>query len=291
VRGALLDSPDPAQRLAGLIVWRAIANQVFKSGQPDPSKPFAALSYAMVDRHDYTDLSCFVNARSTEIFFSADDRNLLAFVDRLLKFESDQEFLEGKSAAGYISLRFSERTAATIGPAQFIRTCAVECAALADEAGSTEFVDYAVQLALDPNIKGLLHWGQQNDSTQQDTEFRFGDAPGAPAGPLHDWRSVLSQLTDNGRLDAFSSAFTRRTGLEIVQPIVGAFVIAKEPTAADPSCQVAWDCRGNPPEAACSLGIATPFGRNERGRPAARRKPYVLRRRPRRICRGAHPEP
>lgn len=215
LRGALLGSPDPAQRLAGLIIWRAIANQAFRSQQPDPNKPFAALSYAMMDGHDYTDVSCSVNVRSVEVFFSADHPNLIAFVDRLLKFESDQEFLEGKSVAGYISLRFSERTAATIGPAQFFRTCAVECAGLADEAGSTEFVDYAVRLALDPNINGILHWGQQNDSTQQDIEFRFGDAPGTPAGPLHDWRAVLSRLTDNGRLNAFSSAFTRRTGLEV----------------------------------------------------------------------------
>jgi hypothetical protein len=215
LRGALLGSPDPAQRLAGLIVWRAIANEVFKSLQPDPSKPFAALSYAMMDTHDYTDVSCSVNVRSTEVFFAADDPNLVAFVDRLLKFESDQEFPEGKSVAGYVSLRFSERTAATIGPAQFNRTCAVECAGLADEAGSTEFVDYAVRLALDPNINGILHWGQQNDSTRQDIEFRFGDAPGSPAGPLHDWRAVLSRLTANGALGAFSSAFTRRTGLEV----------------------------------------------------------------------------
>jgi hypothetical protein len=170
-----------------------------------------------MDTHDYTDASCFVNVRSTEVFFSADTSNLIAFVDRLLKFESDQEFgfPQGKSVAGYVSMRFSEGTAATIGPEQFNRTCAVECSGLADEAGSTEFVDYAVGLALDPNINGILHWGQQNDSTKADIEFRFGDAPGSPAGPLHEWRAVLSSLTDNGRLDAFSSAFTRRTGLEV----------------------------------------------------------------------------
>jgi hypothetical protein len=216
LRNALLGSPDPGQRLAGLIIWRAIANEAFKSLQPDPSKPFAALSYAVMDAHDYTDLSCTVNVRSTEVFFAADDPNLIAFVDRLLLFESDQEFgvPEGKSVAGYISLRFTERTAATIGPSQFVRTCAVECSGLADEAGSTEFVDYAVRLALDPNINGILHWGQQNDSTRQDVEFRFLNPPGGPTGPLADWRQVLNQLTDNGRLAAFSSAFTRKTGLE-----------------------------------------------------------------------------
>ena len=46
--------------------------------------------------------------------------------------------------------------------------------------GSIQFVDFAVTLAQDPNIKGLLHWGQQNNSTQREIEFRFGDAPGSP---------------------------------------------------------------------------------------------------------------
>jgi hypothetical protein len=249
---------DPATRAAGIIVWWAIANKVFE--QQQSTKPYSALSYAVMDTHDYTDISCTVNVRSVEVFFDATDPNLIAFVDRLLKFEIDQEFQSGKSVAGYVSLRFCQSSEATIGPEQFPRTVAVECSGLADEQGSTEFVDYAVKLALDPNIEGVLHWGQQNDSTQQDIEFRFGDSPSSPTGPLHNWRSVLSTLTDNGRQDGFSSFFTRHTGLEIVQPVITSFSISNAPTLANPSCTVAWDCHSNPAGTTVSLEINPPGG-------------------------------
>lgn len=256
LRGSLLGSSDPNQRLAGIIVWRAIANAVFQSQQT--SKPFTAISYAVMDGHDYTDISCAVNVRCMEVFFDAADPNLIAFVDRLLKFESDQEFLSGLSDVGYISLRFCGPSEATIAQQPFARTCAVECAGLADDAGSIEFVNEAVRLALDPNIKGILHWGQQNSSTQQEIEFRFGDSPGSPTGPLHNWRSVLSGLTENGRLDAFSSLFTRQTGLEVVQPLITSFSVSSAPSAANPSCTVAWDCRTNPTGTVASLEIIAP---------------------------------
>jgi hypothetical protein len=211
LRSSLLD--NAITRAAGLLIWRAIANEVFKKMQV--SDPYSAISYAIMDVHDYTDISCTVNVRSVEVFFNATDPNLVAFVDRLLQFESDQETNSGDSAVGYISLRFCQQTAALLGPEMFESTVAVECSALADDDGSVQFVDYAVTLALDPNINGILHWGQQNDSTQQDIEFRFGDSPGSPTGPLHDWRAVLSQLTNGGSLDGFSSDFTRQTGLEV----------------------------------------------------------------------------
>lgn len=256
LRGALLG--NPAQRDAGIIVWWAIANEVFKSQQNTP--PFSAISYAVMDGHDYTDISCQVNVRSVEVFFDATDPALIAFVDRLLLFEINQEFQSGKSVVGYISLRFCQLSAATIGPEQFSRTVAVECSGLADESGSTEFVNFAVSLALDPNIKGILHWGQRNDSTQKDVEFRFGDTPGSPTGPLHDWRAVLSGLTDNGRLDGFSSDFTRRTGLEVVQPIISSFIVSSAPSRSSPSCTVTWDCDSNPPATTVALELDSPGG-------------------------------
>jgi hypothetical protein len=258
LRGSLLSGSDPSQRAAGIIVWRAIANAVFNAEQAPAT--YSAISYAIMDAHDYTDISCAVNVRSVEVFFDATDPSLLAFVDRLLLFEIFQEFQSGKSVAGYISLRFCMPTAATIGPQPFPRTVAVECSGLADELGSASFVDFAVSLAQDPNIKGILHWGQQNDSTQSEIEFRFGDAPGSPTGPLHNWRQVLSQLTDNGRLDGFSSHFTRRTGLEVVQPVIAAFSVSVAPTSADPSCTVAWTCGSNPEESTVSLEIQAPSG-------------------------------
>jgi hypothetical protein len=48
--------------------------------------------------------------------------------------------------------------------------------------------------------------------TRDDIEFRFGDGSDSD---LALWRGVLARITDGGRLDGFSSAFTRDTGLEI----------------------------------------------------------------------------
>jgi hypothetical protein len=258
LRGALLGSSDPTQRAAGIVVWRAIAAEAFKSQQSPQT--YSAISYAIMDTHDYTDISCDVNVRSMEVFFDAADPNLLAFVNRLLQFEIDQEFESGYSVAGYVSLRFCGQSSATIAQEAFQRTCAIECSGLADELGSGQFVDYATKLALDPNIKGILHWGQQNTSTQADIEFRFGDTPADPTGPLQLWRSVLARLTDNGRLDGYSSEFTRQTGLEIVQPVVSTFAVSSPPSSSTHSCAVAWNCTSNPPETMISLEIKPPSG-------------------------------
>ena len=256
LRNGLLGSSDPSQRAAGILVWRAIAAEAFKSQQSPHD--YNAISYAIMDGHNYDDISCTVNVRSVEVFFDAADPNLIAFVDRLLQFEIDQEFQSGKSVVGYISLRFCQPSQGLIAPEAFPRTVAVECSGLADEAGSTEFVDFAVALAQDPNIKGVLHWGQQNNSSQAEIEFRFGDLPASPDGPLHDWRAVLGALTDNGRLDGFSSQFTRRAGLEVVQPLIDAFSVASAPSAGNPNCTLAWDCRNNPAGTIVSLEIVSP---------------------------------
>jgi hypothetical protein len=256
LRSALLGSSNPAQRAAGILVWRAIAGEIFTSQQS--TTPFSAISYAVMDGHNYQDISCAVNVRSVEVFFAATDPNLLTFVDRLLQFEIDQEFQSGFSVAGYISLRFCQSSNASIAPEAFARTVAIECSGLADELGSIQFVDFAVALALDPNINGILHWGQQNSSTQAEIEFRFGDSPDSPTGALHDWRAVLAQLTNNGRLDGFCSEFTRQTGLEVVQPAISAFAVSTIPTAANPNCTVAWDCSANPPGTTVTLNIVSP---------------------------------
>ena len=68
----------------------------------------------------------------------------------------------------------------------------------------------------------------------------------------------MSKLTDNGRQDAFSSQFTQRTGLEIVQPLINSFNVSSPPSSSNPSCSVAWDCRSNPAGIAVSLEIITP---------------------------------
>ncbi|MDQ3756231.1 MAG: hypothetical protein M3394_00030 [Actinomycetota bacterium] len=206
VKDQLLNNPDPAQRAAGLLVWQMIAFKVFESQQGD--QDYAAISYAVMDGHDYLDQSCNINVDSIEVFFDATNPMLVAFVDALITFEIAQETV-GKAFMGYASLRFTGRTRALIGEQRHPLTCVVEVAGLRDVTGTTELIDFATTLALDPNFDAVLHWGQRNEAMRSHIEFQFD-------GPLQRWRKALALITDDGRLDRFSSEFTRRTGLEVV---------------------------------------------------------------------------
>ncbi len=214
VKSTLLNNPDPAVRLAGLLVWQMIAFKVFSEEQKRAD--FEAISYAVMDGHDYFDQSCNINVDSIEVFFSATDPMLIAFVDSLLAFEITQEVQLGRAFVGYISLRFTGPTNALIGQQRFPVSCAVEVAGLRDVDGVTELIDFAISQALDPNFQGILHWGQRNESQRFQIEERFGGTPGDLTGNLNRWRQALNRITENGRLQGFSSAFTRRTGLETV---------------------------------------------------------------------------
>jgi len=203
----LLNRSLPGERAAGLFVWQLIAYELFSQAQKDLD--YTAISYAVMDNHDYHDESCNVNVDSIEVFFDATDPMLIAFVDALLAYETRQE-TQGKTFVGYASLRFTAETRAKLGPERWPLTCAVEIAGLKDVDGVTELIDYAIALSRDPNFAGILHWGQRNPSNAADIAFRF-----AADGDLAAWRAQLSRITDGGRLDGFSSAFTRQTGLEV----------------------------------------------------------------------------
>lgn len=204
------NDPNPARRAVGILIWQLIVYKAFESEQDD--QDFDAISYAMMDRKDYLNMSCEVNVDSIEVFFDAVDDRLIAFVDALIAYEMMQEF-NGKAFVGYASLRFMGRSRALIGMQKFEMTCSVEVACLKDVTGSQDLINYAITLARNPNIRGLLHWGQRNNYTRAEVERIYGDAPFTN---LWFWREALKLITDDGRLDGFSSEFTRRTGLEVV---------------------------------------------------------------------------
>ena len=204
----LLNRPTPGERAAGLFVWQLIAYGLFASAQKDLD--YNAISYAVMDRHDYHDKSCNVNVDSIEVFFDATDPMLVAFIDELLAFEIRQE-TEGEAFVGYISLRFTAQTRALIGMERWPLTCAIEIAGLKDVTGVTELIDFAIALSRDRNFSGILHWGQRNESNVADIKHRFGD--GADGGGLVALRAGLSRIPEGGRLNGFSSAVTRSQGV------------------------------------------------------------------------------
>lgn len=212
IRIALLSDPDPEKRKAGLFIWQMITSRVFADQQKDSD--YEAVSYAVMETHDYFNQSCNVNVQSIEVFFDAAKPMLLAFVEALLTFEIGQEINQGRAFVGYISLRFMGPTRALLGPQKFPVTCAVEVAGLADVVGTKELIDFAVTLALNPNFRAKLHWGQRNDSNRAQIETCLGNPAADPSSPMAKWRTALRELTKNGQLTGFSSEFTRRTGLE-----------------------------------------------------------------------------
>jgi hypothetical protein len=257
LKNSLLGSSDPVERAAGLLVWQMIAAKLFSTQQGD--QDYAAISYAVMDGHDYLDRSCDVNVDSIEVFFDATDSMLLAFVDALLAFEVVQE-ATGKAFVGYLSLRFTGSTRALIGEERHPMNCVVEVAGLKDVSGVTELINFAITLALNPNFHAILHWGQRNESSSLDVERRFGDAAAGPVGNLTVWRQSLSRLSRNGSLDGFSNAFTRQTGLEVVTPRIGAFSLAGPTPTLGQFITLAWNCADNPPATTVALTMLSPSG-------------------------------
>lgn len=255
LKDGLLGSSDPGEQAAGIFVWQCIGFKLFSSQQGDLD--FEAISYAVLDGHNYTDKSCQINVDSIEVFFDARDPMLLAFVDALTVFENRQEF-RGKAFAGYASLRFTGATGGLIGEERAAMNCVVEVAGLLDVTGTKDLVDFAIASALNPNYMGILHWGQRNESTVADIEARFGDTPANPGGNLGAWRDALSSVTDNGRLDGFSSAFTRQVGLEVVTPRIHSLIADGAPATVNDVVTVRWDAQANPPSTELRLDIVSP---------------------------------
>lgn len=257
LKDTLLNRSDPDEKAAGLLVWHMIGERLFSSQQS--ALDHEAISYAMMDGHDYFDASCNVNVDSIEVFFDATSPMLVAYVDALLAFEVGQEAM-GRAFVGYFSLRFTGPTRALLGPEQFERTCVVEIAGLNDVTGVKELIDFAAMLALDPNFGGILHWGQRNPSSMVEIQARFGDSAGNPIDKLTRWRRALSRLSDNGARDGFSNAFTRTTGLEIVTPLVDTTAGPTGAVAVGTGFAVSWDCQRNPPATTVDIRALAPSG-------------------------------
>lgn len=257
LKNLLLDPPisDPLSKQAGLFTWQMIAYEIFESQQDN--REIEAISYAIMDAHDYKNVGCEVNGDSIEVFFNAVDDRMVTFVDLVLAFEKRQE-LRGLAFAGYLSLRFSGPSGALLGMQQWPTSCSIEIAGLKNVSGSQELIDYASRVALNPNIGGVIHWGQHNDCTPADTARLFSNS-------IARWRRQLAALTDNGRLHRFSSQFTRRTGLEVVIPLLREFRVTPPELRVGEPATVTWDASDNPPGTTVALTLINAGGRRRLG--------------------------
>src|SRR5690606_33364522 len=72
------------------------------------------------------------------------------------------------------------------------------------------------------------------------------------------WRKALSRITENGRLNGFSSNFTRYAGLEVIQPIIDSLSVDRDTVEAGREFIIFWDCRFNPPYTSLLLEVTSP---------------------------------
>ena len=266
LKNNLLDPliPDPVLKKAGLITWQMIANQGFESQQKN--RDMEAISYAVMDSHDYLNISCDVNVDSVEVFFDSVDDRLVGYIDALIDFERQQEY-QGKATVGYASIRMTQGTRALLGVQKHPITAAVEVSCLRDVTGGTDLVAHATTLARSGNFGALLHWGQRNEYTVDEVEARYGDAPDDFPRELGKWRAVLSRLTDNGRLDGFSNDFTRQRGLEVVQPKVRWVKTNYQQAFFGSHIKVEWDATNNPAGTTARLEVQSANGTELRSFP------------------------
>jgi hypothetical protein len=200
------DLPDVIK----ILVLRFLFNLLFLTQQNN--RDYVALSYAVMDGHDYLDRSCFGNAASIEVFMDADRPDLYcAYVDQILEFEAYQEEEEGRFSIGYVSLRYVSKSQGLMAPAMFENTVVIEVAGIKDIVGSKFFVDNAAAVALHPIYNAVLHWGQENAMTRQDVERTY-NPPNSRR--LSKWRKALRGFNKNSDGQVFSNVFTRQTGLE-----------------------------------------------------------------------------
>jgi hypothetical protein len=219
-----------------------------KGEHPDPDNPVGpAISYAVMDQHNYTNVGCVAPGDSIEFFMDASNPQLIAFIDSALAAVRDLAE-DGKAFGGYVSMRFMTTSGAYLAMQRWTRTCSIEIAGLSQASGTEDLIARLEEESRARDI--ILHWGQRNHRLIKDVEKHFSPLPG---GELYQWRAALSQLSEHGRLANFSTDNTRKKGLEITQPRLYSLTAMPSDGCANETTIVTWDAWKNPPGTTVTL--------------------------------------
>lgn len=209
---------------------------------PDPDEPITAISYAILDRHNYQNKGCVDPGDSIEFFMDGTAPALTSFIDYALEQVRDLAD-EGKGFGGYISMRFMKESPSFLAMQRWPRTCSIEIAGLSKVKGCERLLK---RLEEESRIRDIiLHWGQRNNRKQEDLEKVFSPVPG---GAFYRWRIALSELSEHGRLHNFSTDFTREKGLEITEPRLYKLTTSLREGCENDITTIAYDAVKNPPE-------------------------------------------
>jgi len=219
-------------------------------GTDQKPRQLAAISYAIMDIHDYRGDSCIPWGDSLEVFFNGSDPNVLTFVESLFNRIADLE-PQRLGFGGYVAIRFMKKSDGLISMQKWDRTVSLEIAGMGEIKGTEPFLRDTERDAI--GLGATVHWGQRNNLSMDEVEEMY-DADG-PNGTLYRWRKALSELTGNGRLAAFSTDFTRKRGLEVVQPQVQAFNVTPNYACAGSMTRITWYAVDNPPGTVADLVV------------------------------------
>ena len=286
INEALGDIANYLAQIDQLWVLRGLADILMGSDQKPRSA--TAISYALMDIHNYRDWVCSKNGDSIEVFFDAwtpDAKNFLDLVFQRVR-QLEDGTLPGSGGVrmafpGYVAIRFTRATEALLGMQRWGTTVSMEIASINACKGTGPLLRRVHQDALDylgpAGPRASVHWGQKNTVDMKHVEDAFG--AWVTGGRLAQWRSALSELTRNGRDAVFSTEFSRHAGLEVVQPRAYALTAAPGVTCAGSLVSVSWDAENNPPgtQAVLLLTTQTPDAPTRTvGRPSSLRGSAML---------------
>jgi hypothetical protein len=232
-------------------ILRHVADESMSTRIKD--RDVTAISYALLDYHDYPDIGCSAEGESLEVFLDHNGPTLVPYVEKLFQrmVELENGWLVSATGMtynklafpGYISIRFMSQSSAPIAMQKWPRVCSFEIAGYSAALGTRPFLSRVEQDAVD--MGGTVHWGQRNNLNMKQVEALYD--PSGPSGALFRWRQALSKLSRNGRLATFSTEFTRWRGLEVVQPLVQSFSVTPTEACAGSTAIIAWSAADNPP--------------------------------------------
>jgi FAD/FMN-containing dehydrogenase len=138
---------------------------------------------------------------SLELHFPASVSNgELGFVDFIDALIATVNARVNTFFTGYLSLRFTGRTRASLGMQQWSPTCAVEISVVQGVSGLFELLTDLYKIGLE--LGGLPHWGQLLDLCLQ------GDGSLYPRSS--EWRNVYAQMSNGYAAQTFENWLTRR---------------------------------------------------------------------------------
>ncbi len=190
---------NTADRYGQARVVRWLVAQVLK--QERPLKRIQDVGYHIMDL-GRGGANCY-RGDAVEVAFNATAGDHVSFVNDELFPTFDHMAEQGTTVAGYVSLRFTRKSAGLLAMQRWDPTCMIEVAILKGIKGGARILDTLQSAAV--RRGGTVHWGERNTVTRADVRQAFPDLP--------QWQAKLAQIAGIPG-ETFDNTFCQVHGLE-----------------------------------------------------------------------------